>query len=322
MGTSGTKIPDREPIDGFPRVAYTINSIDNDKTATIYRRFDRLSARNLLLMEAEIAELEALLDRYDNEDLQRRYDHKVMNSHADWAHFEQLAGAKTNTDEYTNPDQAKRMALCLKIRGKLKEYHGALRLHQELLNSRPPAETTVRLMKRWFHGEDTPHKTPQLWGESSKRFDDAHDLVALRVPEDQDQLSRSIMKYFGFLFKAQQQQQGSPPSSSGPGQPPRAAPHSIRESAVARAAAVLNAALAALLLLGSILSLDWVVSGRRRLPARLLGLVALWTALFALYVGFLTSARRDQVFAATAAYAAVLVVFVSGPVGGGAACGT
>ena len=38
--------------------------------------------------------------------------------------------------------------------------------------------------------------------------------------------------------------------------------------------------------------------------------------LFATCVGWLTNARRDQIFAATAAYAAVLVVFVSGTLSG------
>jgi len=41
--------------------------------------------------------------------------------------------------------------------------------------------------------------------------------------------------------------------------------------------------------------------------------------LFATCVGWLTNARRDQIFAATAAYAAVLVVFVSGTLGGAGA---
>lgn len=38
--------------------------------------------------------------------------------------------------------------------------------------------------------------------------------------------------------------------------------------------------------------------------------------LFAACVGILTNARRDQIFGATAAYAAVLVVFVSSDLGG------
>ena len=48
----------------------------------------------------------------------------------------------------------------------------------------------------------------------------------------------------------------------------------------------------------------------------LLGMLSGWTVMFAACVGILTNARRDQVFGATAAYSAVLVVFVSGDLGG------
>ena len=47
-------------------------------------------------------------------------------------------------------------------------------------------------------------------------------------------------------------------------------------------------------------------------------MVALFTALFAGVVGMLTNARRAEIFGSTAAYAAVLVVFVSGGLGAGA----
>jgi hypothetical protein len=57
-----------KPINGFPRVADKVAS-DIDKATTIYRRFDRLSARNLLFLEAELAELEALQNKYDADDL-------------------------------------------------------------------------------------------------------------------------------------------------------------------------------------------------------------------------------------------------------------
>jgi len=49
----------QKPIHGFPRVAAKI-AHDCNKTTTIYRRFDRLSACNLLYLQAELAELEAL----------------------------------------------------------------------------------------------------------------------------------------------------------------------------------------------------------------------------------------------------------------------
>ena len=50
-----------------------------------------------------------------------------------------------------------------------------------------------------------------------------------------------------------------------------------------------------------------------------MAIITIFMMLFAASVGLLTSARRVEIFAATAAYAAVLVVFVSGNfVGNGA----
>lgn len=65
-------------------------------------------------------------------------------------------------------------------------------------------------------------------------------------------------------------------------------------------------------LFGAIYNLYYVTNERRRL-----GLIAGYTVAFALCVGLLTNARRSEVFGACAAYAAVLVVFVSGNLGSG-----
>ncbi len=73
---------------------------------------------------------------------------------------------------------------------------------------------------------------------------------------------------------------------------------------------IISTVLAAILLIGAIISLYWVKKPKARL-----GMIAGFTTLFALSVGLLTNAIRAEVFAATAAYAAVLVVFVSGDLG-------
>lgn len=69
----------------------------------------------------------------------------------------------------------------------------------------------------------------------------------------------------------------------------------------------MNLILAAVLLFGAIYNLYYVTNNERRL-----GLIAGYTVTFAACVGFATNARRSEVFGACAAYAAVLVVFVSG----------
>lgn len=43
---------------------------DEDRSTTIFRRFQRLSPRNLLYLESELAELEAEQDRLDEESIQ------------------------------------------------------------------------------------------------------------------------------------------------------------------------------------------------------------------------------------------------------------
>ncbi|RYP92033.1 hypothetical protein DL770_001888 [Monosporascus sp. CRB-9-2] len=279
----------QQPMHGFPRVAYKI-ARDADKTGTIYRRFDRLASRNLLLLEAEIAELEGRQDEYDYEDRDRPNHPRVQESRSDWKTFEELAnGAR-------QPNEVERMELAMTIRGKLREYHEALAAHQFLLNLERPAETTVRGMRDWFEARNTRFGRPQLWGRSEDRFRDVDDLVALRVPANQDRLSLFVLNNLGAFFKTR--------SSDG---------HTaeISERSVANAVALLSSLLSVAVLFGSMVSLCFV-----RNVYAVLGMVGGWTMLFADCIGFLTNAKRDQIFAATAAYAAVLVVFVSGTFGG------
>ena len=55
-------------VRGYCSLAIFIAS-DCDKSTSIYRRFDRLSARNLLCIESELVKLEAQQDKLDAEDL-------------------------------------------------------------------------------------------------------------------------------------------------------------------------------------------------------------------------------------------------------------
>jgi hypothetical protein len=74
--------------------------------------------------------------------------------------------------------------------------------------------------------------------------------------------------------------------------------------------------LAATLLFGAIYTLYYVTDEKIKL-----GLIAVFTSAFAACVGVITNARRSDVFAACAAYSAVLVVFISGSLGNGNSSG-
>ncbi|KAF2177898.1 hypothetical protein K469DRAFT_601631, partial [Zopfia rhizophila CBS 207.26] len=76
------------------------------------------------------------------------------------------------------------------------------------------------------------------------------------------------------------------------------------------AVAIIRVILSVILLVGVITSLHFAESANVRL-----GMISGFAALFALSVRLLTNTKRGDMHAATAAYAAVLVVFISGNLG-------
>ena len=123
--------------------------------------------------------------------------------------------------------------------------------------------------------------------------------MALRVPAEQDRLSTFIQNNFSFPFHTTTSSNGT---------------IYISERSISRFVGFISTVLAAVLLFGAIISLYFVKNERA-----LLGMVACWTVLFAFCVGVLTNAKREQIFGSTAAYAAVLVIFVSDNLGSSAA---
>jgi hypothetical protein len=101
------------PTRGFALVASKIAS-DADKTTTIYRRFDELSARNLLFYQAQLAELEEQLKEYDEEDGNAK-DEASVECQRDWSEFERSANEGVVREK-------RRMHLAMKIREKLERY--------------------------------------------------------------------------------------------------------------------------------------------------------------------------------------------------------
>ena len=100
-------------VKGYPSLAAFIAS-DRDKDTVIYRRFDRLSARNLLYMQSELVELEARQDAFDAEDSQGTLEAK--DSARNWQTLNKRAAETGNTKE------KERLEVVRDIRKTLKEY--------------------------------------------------------------------------------------------------------------------------------------------------------------------------------------------------------
>ncbi|KAK2009077.1 hypothetical protein LZ32DRAFT_661577 [Colletotrichum eremochloae] len=79
-----------------------------------------------------------------------------------------------------------------------------------------------------------------------------------------------------------------------------------RSESVTMVAGIISTILAAILLIEAIVGFSYVTVWGAKLS-----MICAFTTAFALSAGMTTSAKRAEIFAATAAYAAVLVVFVS-----------
>ncbi|RYP11197.1 hypothetical protein DL765_007850 [Monosporascus sp. GIB2] len=175
-------------VDGYPSLAAFVAS-DRDGTATIFKRFNRLAARNLLLLQSELAELQATLDAFDEED---RGTSNTLQSLRNWKDFKSRADA-----------EPERMELVQQIRTTLKEYREALIFESTLAAIPPPDRKTWKAFRfNLFHGRPEENTSfPMLGGNSSTLYDDPDDLLVFHVPEQRDRLTMFIQDNFGYLFK-------------------------------------------------------------------------------------------------------------------------
>jgi len=74
----------------------------------------------------------------------------------------------------------------------------ALLRHSEILKLEAPANRTLKAFKEWFGSPDVGNT--RLRGQSSHILDDENDLIALRIPAEQDRLTKLVQRYFPLPF--------------------------------------------------------------------------------------------------------------------------
>ena len=104
-----------EELVGFAEVA-SFQAEDKEHSSSIYRRYERLAARNLLYLQAELRELELELEEFDRDDAQG--DVEDMLAAMNW----QDASDSPTEDHYPNVKEARRKQLILRLRAKIQEY--------------------------------------------------------------------------------------------------------------------------------------------------------------------------------------------------------
>ncbi|KAL9111750.1 MAG: hypothetical protein Q9227_003809 [Pyrenula ochraceoflavens] len=299
-------------MQGYSRIAKLMSK---NKELACVRRFASLNMQDLLYYQAELVQLEAdyhelaLARPSAKNPLGALYDQDwwtLSQSHMDSEH--------------------KQWKLWLQIREKLKEYNKALRTQISLGSVAPPAKYDLEIFRYWLEGPDQgnfPLRGPDQHSWSSKHSDD---LIALNAPSASDALTSLFKTKFLPAFhnlalscyntrrKVLRQKPAAPEdeSSSSPadldaelGFGPGFASYSDRR--IHLFFNLLCTLISSLLPISSIIILYSVHSVRARL-----GIAAAFTASFSLCLAMMTSGRRVEIFAATTAFAAVQVVFISG----------
>ncbi|KAH8646767.1 hypothetical protein BX600DRAFT_518792 [Xylariales sp. PMI_506] len=277
--------------EGFAAAAAWMAS-DADNEALIYRKFDDLGSRNLLYLQCEVLLLQKRLAAIDKDFARFDADITLKDAARRWEKLVELG-----TGSNPNPKAKEYMGLVLELRVKIKEYHEGLILQSQIANLGRPSSRALEASRAWMHGgrelrEDGSKMLPVLGGLAKDYLDQGDDLVALKSHADVDFLSRTLRAYWP--SKNQITRDGVPMI------------HQFDEKSVSLAVTAISIVVAAVLLVGSITAFYFIET-----PSTKLILIYVFTAAFALSVGMMTNARRAEIFAATAAYVAVLVVFVS-----------
>ncbi|KAK2761714.1 hypothetical protein FQN54_001542 [Arachnomyces sp. PD_36] len=281
-----------EVRDGYPSLAAWI-ARDPDNEAFVFRKFDRLAARNILHLQSRLIALEKEIDDLD-EAARRSSDLEARESSRRWETLMQ------NAEIHGRPEK-RRVEKMDELNGRLREYYKALLLQSRIIEFNGPSERVLSTFNDYIKGptykaDDDMRSVPIISGRAKDFLSDKADLISLRKALEEDYLSKLLQDHWAF-----QKRKTSDPLDR---------TTIYKSHHVSRTVAAISVTLAAILLILAIITL-YLASN----PKVKLGLVVVYTVLFALSVALLTNARRTEVFAVTAAYAAVLVVFVSGDLG-------
>lgn len=264
----------------------------------IFRRFGALSAQNLLFLQAEIAHLEREL-QVVREREEKQEDERGLLAQRSWYQLSQATADGEHSPQW---------AIIQEIRAKLSEYNAFLLQYQKLCALHGPSKHDVECLREWLTRpecgdnflqgveRDILHPRDERYLENQR----ASDLVTLSreaVERDffsqwiSDELLGRFHKLIGHRFKK--------PFDAESGL------YHYRKGNVRAISHLVGILLASLIPAASIFTLYFVPHMTDRL-----GVILAYSALFSICLGLFTTARRVEIFAATAAFASVQVVFV------------
>ncbi|KAF2741505.1 hypothetical protein EJ04DRAFT_547840 [Polyplosphaeria fusca] len=260
----------------------------------IFRRFGALNARNILYLQAEITDLETQLLNAEKSDIESKHQDRSIYSR-DWRTLsESLEAADGDSTQWK---------IFLHLREKLHEYNRAVLEQVQMAKLSPPNLRDLRFLVDYM-------KVPSmgniyLLGPDSDIWEkpQLEDMFAVNPKEVDNSLSKMVtvivVDWFHRLVGWRVRMKKPKDEES--------TPNTVVYSQVGleRISRVMITAMASSLPILSIVVLYVINSMSKRLA-----MIGVFTVIFAIVLGFLTSGKPIEIFSATAAFAAVQVVFV------------
>ncbi|KUI62585.1 hypothetical protein VP1G_09710 [Cytospora mali] len=275
------------------------------------RRFRDLSTLNLLYLQAELYQLKSELDRETCADM--RCPSNDERSNWDY-HWRLLATSGLRTE-------GKRWKIWLKLRERLYEYQDAINRHSKIASMAGPTNDQRRVLANIVGRDSLSHGTfaffsPELLGVEPEvyREEFLDDLVLLEsADEENDPLERfgvrSVLRLFRALGGCKMkliQQEDIESGLGGNLAVIDGRVYQYPKRTYSAANRIIGAISSAIVPMASIVTLFAINNQNVRV-----GLVCVFALVFCLLLSLLTKARRIEIFAATAAFMSVQLVFIS-----------
>ncbi|KAF2432891.1 hypothetical protein EJ08DRAFT_100480 [Tothia fuscella] len=266
----------------------------------IFSRFGELAARNLLYYQAELVELTIDLreveqrDHADNDEEKKGYKYAV-----NWYYL-------NKSKSRPNPKQYETV---MKIGEKLAEYQEALLRAHRVANLSDPAPSDLHDLQLFLQDPDGMELCltgfdRDVWGSIRDPSSRAPDLAVLRARNHEDLFSRLVRKLMGPFFRhiAHRYKKDDPVH----GFP------IYKDRRLLQLTHLIATIIASSIVVSSIIVLYYIESVGKRL-----GAIAGFNIFLSLCLHVFSTGKRIKIFAATSAFAAVQVVFVSSQIGSG-----
>ncbi|TVY82529.1 hypothetical protein LSUE1_G004567 [Lachnellula suecica] len=278
-----------------------------DRRHTILKKYQRLAARDLLYLQAELCELEFQYDSIAKRDAAEKDERQYYDR--DWKHL------KTSGERGFGGEQ---WAVAIEIRAKLREYYSAITQYSQIAAVPQPKPSERTVLHEWitsaslggdcgFLGRDLggfDHLPPSIYHGFHQE-----DLAILSDSHGENDLFTKFITGPVLTSYHWFRQHTKTPLAIDLENPPvgenRSNLHYYPDNHIETVTNVLGTILSSLAPLVSIVVLSFVTNPKARL-----GLVCLFTILFSSCLAIATRSRRVEIFAATAAFASVQVVFI------------